>query len=87
MLEHSFKKTHSFGNLGKFQKVKTCIQYIKFTTAHKFLKTLNTTVLKTVIFQTFFGYPHILLQKYGTNQGITVQCCVNKCSAGYFSAV
>ena len=59
---------HVFGNLGKYQKFKTFIQYLKFITRHNYNEILTTFVLKIAIFHNFLVNLNILLQKYGTNQ-------------------
>ena len=57
-----------FGNFRKFQKVKTIIRHLKFTTRYKFINILSTLLLKTVICLAFLVYLQILLEKNGTNQ-------------------
>ena len=45
---------HVFSNWGKFQKVKTFTQYLKFTAKHNFVNQISTILLKTVIYIQFY---------------------------------
>ena len=68
-----------FRLFGKFPKVKTFTQYLKFTTRHNFIKMLTTYALEIVISHNFFVYPQNMLQKYCTNQCLFKHRLKDKC--------
>ena len=73
-----FKKKCGYGPNGncklwalkKFQKDKAFTQYLRFTTRNNFPNIFYTLLWKTVILHICLAYLYILLQNYGTYQGL-----------------